>query len=280
MAMTSISAVEGRAEPFRSLLQIYAKHRYLMWEMARREVSDRYAGQVLGVFWAFWHPIFLIGLYIFVFAFVFKQKIGGTVELPLDYTAYLLAGIVPWLSVQDGIIKSCSIITANASLVKQTVFPLEILVMKSIAVSLLPQVVSLIVLIAYVLVSFGSLHPTYLLIPLLMGIQVIGMLGIAFLLAPLGAYFRDLKDIVQILATAGIYLLPIFYLPAWVPPLFRPVLYINPFSYLIWCYQDILYYGRFEHPWAWVVTIVLSLLSFSFGFRLFRKLKLTLGNLL
>jgi lipopolysaccharide transport system permease protein len=271
---------DAAMRPLRDVIRLCQRHSDLIWEMARREIADRYAGQALGVFWAFCHPIFLISLYVFIFAFVFKQKIGGTSDMPLDYTAYLLSGLVAWLSIQDGLIKSCTIITSNKALVKQTVFPLEVLVIKSMAVSMFPQLISAIILIGYVLVTHGSLHLTYLLLPILVTLQLFGMVGIAFLLAPLGAYLRDMKDVMQLFAAAGGYLLPVFYLPAWVPELFRPILYFNPFSYIIWCYQDTLYFGRFEHPWSWVITVVFNLMVFDLGYRFFRKLKPTLGNLL
>lgn len=275
-----MSGRDNEIRPVRDVLRICRKHPDLIWEMARREIADRYAGQALGIFWAFCHPVFLIGLYVFIFAFVFQQKVGGTVDLPLDYTAYLLSGLVAWLGIQDGLVKSCTIITSNKAIVKQTVFPLEVLIIKSMAVSLFPQLVSFVILIAYVLLTHGSLHLTYLLLPALVAVQLIGMIGIAFLLAPVGAYLRDVKDVVQLFASAGVFLLPVFYLPMWVPELFRPILYLNPFSYIIWCYQDVLYYGRFEHPWAWLVAVSLNLIFFSLGYRLFRKLKPTLGNLL
>lgn len=262
------------------MVSLLRRHRDLTFEMARRELSDRYAGQAFGLLWAIGHPAFMIGLYVFIFAVVFKQRIGGTVDLPLDYTTYLLSGLVAWLSVQESMVKSCTVITGNASLVKQVVFPLEILPVKGVLASLFPQVVSLVLLITYVLVTHGSLHLTYALLPVLMALQLMWMIGIAYILAPIGVYFRDIKDFVQLFATAGPYLVPAFYLPEWVPAFFKPVLYLNPFSYLIWCYQDALYFGRFEHPWAWGVTIVLSSTTFAVGYRVFRKLKPTLGNLL
>jgi lipopolysaccharide transport system permease protein len=106
------------------------------------------------------------------------------------------------------------------------------------------------------------------------------MIGVAYILAPIGVYFRDIKDFVQLFSILGIYLMPIFYLPNWVPSLFKPLIYLNPFSYLIWCYQDALYYGRIEHPWAWIVVVLLSVGTFIFGYRIFRKLKPALGDLL
>lgn len=275
-----MSQTDNEVRPLRDVLLICRKHADLIWEMARREVADRYAGQVLGVFWAFCHPVFLIGLYVFIFAFVFRQKVGGTVDLPLDYTAYLLSGIVAWLGIQDGLVKSCTIITSNAALVKQTVFPLEVLIIKSMVVSLFPQIISLVLLVVYVLFTHGALHVTYVLLPVLVMLQLLGMIGLGFVLAPVGAYIRDIKDVVQLFASAGVYLLPVFYLPAWVPDLFRPLLYINPFSYMIWCYQDVLYFGRIDHPWAWLVAALVNVFLFWFGYRLFRKLKPSIGNFL
>src|SRR5262245_51346337 len=246
------------------------RHRDLTLVMARRELSDRYAGQVFGLAWAIGHPLFLIGLFAFIFAVVFKQRIGGTRELPLDYTTYLLSGLVAWMSIQESLVKSCTAITSNASLVKQVVFPLEILPVKGVLASFFPQFVSLVALIVYVLATNHWLHVTYLLLPLLIVLQAMIMIGLAFILAPVGVYLRDAKDFMQLFATVGAYLVPVFYLPQWVPSLFQPVLYLNPFSYLIWCYQDVLYFGRFEHPWAWVVTIAMAAVTFTLGYRVFR----------
>jgi lipopolysaccharide transport system permease protein len=271
---------KGHLQAFAEVVQALSHHRDLTFEMARRELSDRYAGQAFGMLWALIHPVFMMGLYVFVFAVVFKQKIGGTADLPLDYPAYLLSGLVSWLSFQEALNKSCIAITSNAALVKQVVFPLEILPVKTVLASLFPMTVSLLALTLYVFISNGFLHWTYLLLPLLVFMQVMMMIGLAYLLAPIGAYFRDIKDIVQLFALLGVYLIPVFYLPAWVPELFKPILYINPFTYFIWCYQDLLYFGRFEHPWAWLAASVLSVTTFVLGYRTFRKLKPTLGNTL
>jgi lipopolysaccharide transport system permease protein len=255
-------------------------HRELTFEMARREVSDRYAGQALGAMWAVGHPIFMTGLYVFVFAVVFKTKIGGTFEMPLDYTTYLLSGLIPWMAFQESMNKSCTAIAANASLVKQVVFPLEVLPAKGVIASLLPQFISTTILIAYVLIVHKTLFATHALLPILIFLQILDMLGTAYLLSAVGAYFRDVKDLVQLFCMAGVYLVPVVYLPGWTPRIFRPVLYLNPFSYPIWCYQDALYFGRFEHPWAWIVNGFVSVAIFVFGYRLFRKLKSGFGNTL
>lgn len=265
---------------FRNFISIITMHSELIWDLAKRETGERYAGQMLGNVWAIIHPLMMMGIYVFLFSFVFKVKIEDLYELPLDYTAYILAGLIPWLVFQEVLIKSTTVIVANANLVKQVVFPIEVLPVKSVLSSLLSLAVSLTVLFTYVLITSGGLPWTYLLLPVVVALMVVFMLGVAFLLSGAGVYFRDIKDIVQVLAIINMYLMPIFYLPMWVPQLFKPLIYINPFSPMIWCFQDVLYFGGFEHPWAWLVFGVESLLIFIIGFSLFRRLKTVFGNVL
>ena len=69
-------------------------------------------------------------------------------------------------------------------------------------------------------------------------------------------------------------------LPSFVRTQFRPILCANPLSDLIGCYQDALYFSRFEYPSAWVAMSILSVVSFALGYRLFRQMKSMFGSAL
>jgi lipopolysaccharide transport system permease protein len=272
--------VKGNREAFRELVALLTRHRQLTLEMAKREMTDRYMGQAFGMFWIVGHPLILLLVYLFVFVFVFKIRLGGTFQFPLDYTTYLLSGLIPWLGFQESMSKGTTVILAHANLVKQVIFPIEILPVKGVMTSLLTMSILFAGLIAYVLVSHHSLPWTYSLLPLLMGCQTLAMIGLSYVLSSVGVYFRDLKDFVQVFSVIGVYLIPAFYLPESVPQLLRPLIYLNPFSYMIWCYQDVLYFGRLEHWWAWVPFVGMSLGLFIVGYRVFKKLKTMFGNAL
>lgn len=261
-------------------MTLLKSHRELIFEMARRELIDQYAGQALGFLWAILHPMILVGVYIFIFGVVFKARIGGTHEMPLDYTCYILAGLVPWLGFQTSLIKSCTALTSQSNLVQQVVFPTEVLPIKMVLSSFTGQLFSFIVLLIYVVCKYGLPMPSYFLLPVLLFFQFLAMLGIGYILAAITPFFRDLKDFVTVFAVVGIYLIPVVYLPSWVPGLFKPILYLNPVSYMIWCYQDVLYFGRIDHPIAWVVFMTTSILLFLIGYRFFRRLKPFFGNVL
>jgi lipopolysaccharide transport system permease protein len=278
--MKSIVNIKISYQAFREIVMLLTRHRQLTVAMARREIADRYAGQSLGVLWAIIHPVVIMGVYVFIFAYVIKMKIGGTQELPLDYTTYLLSGLIPWMCFQESMSKASAVIVNNANLVKQVVFPIEVLPVKVVIASLFTMLLTLSVLMLYVLIMNHYLPWTYLLLPVLIIMQIPAMIGINYVLSAVGAYFRDVKEFVQIFNTIGLYLIPIFYLPDLVPQIFRPLLYCNPFSYIIWCYQDVLYFGRFEHWWSWPVFIGITICTFLAGYRTFRKLKTMFGNVL
>ena len=74
--------------------------------------------------------------------------------------------------------------------------------------------------------------------------------------------------------------MPIVFLPGWVPSVFKPLILANPFTYMTFVYQDTIYFGRFEHPEAWVIFSIMSLLVFILGFRFFNRTKPTFGSVL
>ncbi len=265
---------------FRELLQVFRLRGRLIYELAKREILDRYAGQVFGVLWAIGHPLMLTLIYIFIFGFVFKMRVGNNLEMPLDYTSYLLAGLIPWLVFSEVLGKASTLIINNANVVKQVVFPIEVFPIKTVLASLATLVVFLALLIVYTWIANGYIPWTYAFLPLLVIFQTLSMVGISFLFSALGAYFRDLKDFVQIFLSVAFFVMPVLYLPEAIPGALRIVLYANPLSYMVWAYQDALYFGAFKHPWAWGVFGVGSVITFIFGYRVFRKLSVMFGNVL
>jgi lipopolysaccharide transport system permease protein len=254
-------------------LVMLARHRRLIVAMALRELRTRYAGQIAGSFWIIGHPLFQLLLFVFVFGIVFSQKMGGTVELPRGYATYILSGLIPWLTMNPVFTACCLSVISNANLVTQFAFESELLPVKDVAITLVFWCVGITTLSIYSLVTEGSLPITYLLLPLVLLLHVLLMVGIGWLLAAVSVFLRDVKDFAVVLVTAGVYILPIVYLPSWVPPIFRPLIVLNPFSAVIWVYQDTLYFGRFEHPKAWFVFAFIALLAFGFGHRVFQRLK-------
>jgi lipopolysaccharide transport system permease protein len=247
------------------------RHWDLTWELTKRELTERYARHAFGALWAVAHPVLLMGVYMFIYAKVLKIRLGE--GMPGNYTVYLLTGLVPWLCCSDVLNKSASVLTANANLVKQVVFPVELLAVKGVLASLVTQALSSVALLLYAFYADGFLPWTWCLFPIVFIFNGVALVGVACLLSVV-------RDFVQIGCTIGVFFAPIVYLPDMVPPAVRPLLYLNPFSYVAWCFQDVCFFGRIAHPWAWAVLALGALGVGLVGAWVFRKLKPMLGSAL
>lgn len=256
------------------------RHHQLVLEMALREIRDRYAGQVFGSIWAVGHPIFLMAIYLVIFNYIFSARAGGTFELPRDLTTYILSGLVPWLAFQDVLSRSPTAVSAHANLVKQVIFPVEILPVR-IVISCLPNLlIGTVILVAYEVYRNQAIPWTYALFPLALLFQILAMAAIAFLFSSIGVFFRDLKEIVTVFNAANLFMMPVLFTPGTFPQNIELLFYFNPFSYMVWCYQDVFYYGRLEHPLAWIVFGSGSLLLLMAGAKIFLKTRPMFGNVL
>src|SRR5262249_41778444 len=144
----------------------------------------------------------------------FNQKIGGTYELPRNYTVYILSGLIAWLSMMPVLTQSCHSIISNANLVKQFTFEVEVLPIKEVLVSMVFWLVGIVIITLYILAEYQELPLTYFLLPIVLSVHVMTAIGIAWLLSAITVFFRDLKEIMTVFATIGAYILPVVYLPA------------------------------------------------------------------
>ena len=130
----------------RVISETLIRHRVLLKEAARQDIADKYAGQMLGILWAFIHPVLIMLVFLFLFAFALGMRIPESAQITQGwggYVMYLLAGMVPWISLQEIMGRSVAAITSSSNLVKQVIFPLEVLPAKMLLSALLTQCISL-----------------------------------------------------------------------------------------------------------------------------------------
>ena len=262
----------------RSGFRVLIRHRHLCWELVRRDLTDRHAGQVLGPAWMFAQPLVLIALHLFLFAVVLPARgLGGSGEL--GYVVSVLAGLIPWLAIQDSLLRGVTSVATNANLVKQVVFPVELLPVKGAFVALIPPAAMTGVLVLYLLVTGHPVPWTIALLPAVWVVQIAGTLGLCLGLGAVGAYVRDVRELIQLFGLVNLYLMPVFFPPGVLPAAIRFVMYANPFSHVVWCHQDV-WAGRISHPASWALFPVTAGLAFVVGWRVFRAARPHFGNVL
>lgn len=254
----------------------FYNRRELIGELVKRELRDRHAGQALGVVWAYGHTLFLMATYTLLFAYVFPTRFTSG-QMSIDFSVSVLAGVLSWLTFQDILARSPSILLAHSNLVKQIVFPTEVLPVKTSLASMLPYSAGLIFAVVYAGWK-GTLSWFSLTIPFIILCQAVAMVGVAFFFSAIGVFFRDLRDVVTVFCSINLFAQPILYNPNATPTWLEWIFHLNPFSYLVWCWQDALYNGYMMHPMAWVVLPLGSLTVLILGLKIFERMKHSFGD--
>ncbi len=70
---TAGNRIWGYLDPIRTVRGLWP-HRGLIWQLAWRELRQRYQGSLLGLTWAFLMPLFTLAVYTFVFNVVLQAR--------------------------------------------------------------------------------------------------------------------------------------------------------------------------------------------------------------
>lgn len=253
-------------------LQTFIRHRMLLISMVRRDLIARYRGSVAGLLWTIMQPALLIAAYFFVFGVVLRSRIspeGG----PQEFALWFVAGVLPWLALSEAAGRAPLALVEHRNLVKKVVFPTEVLPAVYVFSALLTQLVGLGALLLAMALLKNFPPPSAWAWPVILVPQVLFTCGLAWFLASLGAYLRDLAQVIGLLLTLWFFLTPICYPPASLPDAFHWWLAINPLYWLVSASRDILLRGRIPDAnallWLWAVSVAV----FLCGFAWFRRLQ-------
>ena len=210
---------------------------FLLKEMVVRDIRARYAGSGLGVFWAFAQPVLWMLLYTGVFGVILRVPVEKGFS---GFPEFLLAGLLPWMAIQEGVSRSATVLTDNAAMVKKTVFPVETLVLSVVLASIVNQVIAFAVFALYV-ASVGHLSLPWLLlaVPALL-LQALLTYGIGCLTTTVTTFLRDTAQVIGIGLTVVFWLTPIVYPIAMIPPRHAWLLSVvraNPVTHLVEWYR-------------------------------------------
>ncbi|MBX3409921.1 MAG: ABC transporter permease [Phycisphaeraceae bacterium] len=258
--------------------------RGLFVQFTRREVAARHKGSVLGVVWNFLHPLMMLGVYTFVFAIVWQARwlpIGGDEGGRGAFALSVFAGLVMWEVFSGGVGTAPTIIVNNTNFVKKVIFPLEVLPLAQIGASAFVAGVSLLVLLAGNIALRGSVSPTLWLFPLVLPALFSLTAGLAWFVASLGVFLRDLRQIVSgLLLQVMFFMTPIFYPLERVPDPYQSVLRLNPMASIVDNARRTVLYGV-QPDWAslGLVTLV-GLLVMLLGYAFFMKSKRSFADVI
>ena len=253
------------------------RQRQLLAVMTVRELKARYRGSVLGFLWSLVNPLLLLGVYTFVFSLIFQPRTSGQVPYPV----FLVTGIFPWVWVTSSLNEATTSLTANASLIRRSVFPVELLPLVAVLSNLVNFLLSVPIVVGALLVARALGHPVggpgIVLLPLVVALHLPFLSGMALALAGLAVHFKDVRDLVANLLTLAFFLTPILYSIDAVPQRsLRALIEWNPATPFVRAYQDVLFHGRVPEPMVWVGMAAAAVVAWAIGSWIFGRLSDTL----
>ena len=209
------------------------RYRGVIWAMAVRDLAARYVGSFGGILWTVVHPLATVIIYWFVFSVGFKAR--GPAGMP--FVLYFLSGFVPWLLFSEVLNSSINAVTANAQLVKKTVFPSEILPLVHLTSATFTHLVLLAVLCF--LVRYYGYGPTLSTIYTVyyFGALTCFLLGLSWLFGSLQVFHRDLGQGMSVVLSLWFWLTPIVWSVEVIPAQYRSILEYNPIYYIVEGYR-------------------------------------------
>jgi ABC-type polysaccharide/polyol phosphate export permease len=206
------------------------RSRDLLYQLALRDIRIRYKQAIMGFGWAIFMPLLIVSAG-FLVRLAMATVSGGT----LDRTG--IAGIVvrslPWAFFVGSIGFAVNSLTGNMNLVSKVSFPREVLPLAAICAQTFDSLIGS-AAVAIALPFLGVRLTTGLLwAPVLAALVFCFTVATGLFLSCANLFFRDVKYIVQVLLTFGIFFTPVLYEPAMLGPTGARLVMLNPLAPLL-----------------------------------------------
>ncbi|HBY94678.1 MAG: ABC transporter permease [Ardenticatenaceae bacterium] len=254
--------MRSRGQPLYDRRLIYLRD--LLRELVTREMKLRYKRSVLGVAWSLLNPLAQLLVFSFLFRFVLPLNIP-------DYSLFLFTGVLAWSWFQSSLVVATGAITDNRELIRRPGFPVGILPVVTVTTHLVHFLLAMPILLLF-LVLGGRLHLDVLLaLPIVIGLQFVLTLGLAYLVATFHVTFRDTQYLLGVLLMLLFYLTPVFYDGSRIPARYQPLYRLNPMLHLIDAYRAILLRGELPDGPSILALIVVAAGLLWLGRRIFTQ---------
>lgn len=212
----------------RTMVNDMWRSRELLYQLTRRDITIRYKQAVMGFGWALFMPLMIVfsGLVVQLALANFSGRTLSTTGL-----GGMAVKAVPWAFFVGAIGFATNSLVANMSLVTKVAFPRAVLPVSSVGAQLFDSGIALVALII-VLPIVGAVQGSFALlwVPVMLLLLVAFTVACALFLSCANLFFRDVKYIVQVLLTFGIFFTPVFFEPAMFGSRGAAIAMLNPMS--------------------------------------------------
>lgn len=251
----------------KDLRKIY-QYRELLWNLTMREIKARYKQSILGYFWVILNPFFQMVVMSFVFSIVMRIPFQG-----VPYSIFLYVGLLPWTLFANSLNSATNSLVSNASLIKKIALPRELFPMATILAKIVDFFLASTVFILFMLFYRIKVNlMVFWFIPIFL-IQFILTCGLSLILAAFNLFYRDIQYLLGLVLVLLMYLTPVVYPVEMLPEKYRFIFKLNPMAVLVNAYRKTILGQGMPNLRSLAIALGVSLLIFTLGYKLFKKLE-------
>lgn len=223
---------ETLGDTLREMLAEVICFRELLWQMTLRDLRIRYKQAVMGFGWALFMPLMVVGAGLMVK--VVMQRAGGETAIGVNGFSGMAIKAIGWAFFVGAVGFAASSLTGNIGLITKIYFPREVFPLSAVITQVFDSALGSVILVVWLACS-GLLAPSWSLVwvfPLSLALLMLTA-GVAMFLSCANVFFRDVKYLVQIMLTFGVFFTPVFYDAELFGPQGAAALMLNPLAPLL-----------------------------------------------
>jgi lipopolysaccharide transport system permease protein len=240
---------------------------FLMRNLVEKDFKIRYRNMSLGVLWSLLNPLIMMAVLTFIFTKVFAQADS------LAFALSALCALVPLNFFTLAWLTGTTSLLENAQLIKKVPVPRQILPVASVLSNCLHLIIQIALLLGLTILFGHGVNIHWLWLPVIWGLEIIFVMGLALVSSALNIYVRDTRYVVESANMILFWLVPVFYSFAMIPARFRGLYQINPVAALVLMMRNVLLENRAPLSSTLIRLTIVSILMFSAGWLVFGKLK-------
>ncbi len=247
-------------------LKLLIFYRELLFNLAYREINQRYKQSILGYAWVIINPLFQLLVLSFVFSTIFRIA-----SYNVPYIIFLIIGLLPWNFFIQSLSSSANALVGNASLITKIYFPREILVYATIIAKAVDFFYSVLIAIFFIIFYKISVNLAILWVIPIFIIQLFFTAGLSLIISSFNLFYRDIQYLLNLIIQIWFYLTPIIYPVEQFPDKYRFIFSLNPMSVIINGYRQVILGGKAPNLNSMMVAAVVSLVFFGISYVIFKK---------
>ncbi len=249
---------------FLKLKQLFSQ-RHTLKSLTIKNLKAKYVGSIMGITWVIITPLLMTVVISFVFTKILK------VEIP-NFQLFILSGFLPWIFFSRALSEATDSIINNVNLLNQFKFSREIIPLSYLLANFIGFILGFVVILPLFIIFNYRVILYIWFLPVILILFLLFTSGICLFLSSLNVLIRDVSHILEVGLLFWFWMTPIFYSIEMIPAPYRIICYLNPLTFYMIMFRDILYGATLPNIWVIAVGAILAFLAQVLGYMFFLKI--------